>query len=524
MPAITVSNLSWALPDARPLFSDLNLTFTAERAGLVGRNGIGKTTLLKLIAGELTPASGGIAVSGRVAVLRQTLQIAPDEIIADLFGVRDALAVLRRAEEGAATAQELAEADWTLEARMAAALARVGLVADATTPLAALSGGQRTRAGLAPLVFGEPDFLLLDEPTNNLDREGRAAVIDLLANWRAGAIVVSHDRELLDTMDAIVEMTSLGAQRYGGNWSAYRARKQIELAAAEHDLADAQKRVADVERSAQQAAERKARKDRAGRAKAMRGDLPRILLGAMKDRSEDTSGESARLAESQRADALESAQEARERIEILQALKLSLPRTHLPAGKVVLQLEDVTVGYEPGRPVLRGFSLSVVGPERVAITGANGSGKTTLLALIAGAMQPWSGAVRVLTPFALFDQDVSLLDPTLSVLDNFKRLNPEADENACRAALARFMFRADAALQIVGTLSGGETLRAGLACVVGGSAPPPLLILDEPTNHLDVSSIEAIESALGAYDGALLIVSHDEAFLDAVGVTRRVAL
>jgi ATPase subunit of ABC transporter with duplicated ATPase domains len=524
MSAITVSNLSWALPDARPLFSDLNLTFTAERAGLVGRNGVGKTTLLKLIAGELTPTSGSVAITGRVAMLRQSVQVHERETVADLFGVRDALAVLKRAEEGAASNEEIASADWTLPARMQSALGRVGLDANAETFLATLSGGQRTRARLAALVFDEPDFLLLDEPTNNLDREGRGAVIELLASWRAGAIVVSHDRELLETMDAIVEMTTLGAQRYGGNWSAYRARKSTELAAAEHDLADAQKRVADVESSAQQAAERKARKDRAGRAKAMRGDMPRILLGAMKERAENTSAENTRLAERQRADALESAQEARERIEILQAMKLSLPRTNLPASKVVLQVEDVTIGYEPGQPILRDFSLSVVGPERIAITGPNGSGKTTLLALIVGDIQPWSGAVRMLTPFALFDQDVSLLDPALSVLDNFKRLNPEADENACRAALARFMFRADAAHQIVRTLSGGQTLRAGLACVLGGSAPPPLLILDEPTNHLDLSSIEAIESALSAYDGALLIVSHDEAFLEAIGVTRRLVL
>lgn len=524
MPAITVSNLSWALPDGRPLISDLNLTFTAERAGLVGRNGVGKTTLLKLIAGQLTPTSGTVAINGRVAMLRQSVQVREGEAVADLFGVRDALAVLKRAEEGAASTEEITSADWTLPARLQSVLGRVGLDADADTQLATLSGGQRTRAGLAALVFEEPDFLLLDEPTNNLDREGRAAVVELLANWRAGAIVVSHDRELLETMDAIVEMTSLGTQRYGGNWSAYRARKATELAAAEHDLADAQKRVADVERSAQQAAERKARKDRAGRAKAMRGDMPKIMIGGLKENAENTGAENVRLAERRRADALESAQEARERIEVLQALKLSLPRVNLPAGKVVLQLESVSAGYEEGAPVLSDVSFSIVGPERVAITGANGSGKTTLLSLITGDMRPWSGAVRMLTPFAFFDQDVSLLDPTLSVLDNFKRLNPDADENACRAALARFMFRADAAHQIVGTLSGGQTLRAGLACVLGGASPPPLLILDEPTNHLDIGSIEAIEGALSAYDGALIIVSHDEAFLENIGVTRRVTL
>ncbi len=129
-----------------------------------------------------------------------------------------------------------------------------------------------------------------------------------------------------------------------------------------------------------------------------------------------------------------------------------------------------------------------------------------------------------MTTFALLDQRVSLLDPALSIRDNFKRINPDADENACRAALARFMFRADAALQIAGTLSGGQMLRAGLACVLGGSIPPPLLILDEPTNHLDIDAIEAVEAGLRAYDGALLVVSHDNAFLEAIGITRRIEL
>ena len=153
--------------------------------------------------------------------------------------------------------------------------------------------------------------------------------------------------------------------------------------------------------------------------------------------------------------------------------------------------------------------------------GPNGSGKTTLLALITGQLTSWEGTVRLATGFALLDQRVSLLDPSASIRDNFKRLNPQADENACRAALARFMFRADAALQTVSSLSGGQLLRAGLACVLGGATLPPLLILDEPTNHLDIDAIEAVEAGLRAYDGALLVVSHDEAFLQAIGITRR---
>lgn len=522
--SIVLSNLSFTTADGRPLLSHLDQSFEPELTGLVGRNGVGKTTLLKLITGELTPQSGAVVVKGRLGILNQAVQLHPGETVADLFGVAQALALLRRAETGEVTAAELAEADWTLTARLAQALSRVDLAAEPSTPLAALSGGQRTRAALAALVFAEPDFLLLDEPTNNLDRDGRRAVIELLSHWRAGAIVISHDRELLDQMDAIVELTSLGMTRYGGNWSAYRDRKTLELAAARHDLADAEKRVADLARKAQLATERKARRDSAGRRKGAKGGIPRIALGGLKQKSETTGGTLKRLAEDRQSDAAEVAAEARKRVEILQPLSVTVPSTGLPASRVVLRLEEVTAGYVPGRPVLGDLTFTITGPERIAITGPNGAGKTTVLALIAGTLQPWAGRVAVKSRFAMLDQRVSLLDPKGTIRDNFRRLNPEADENACRAALARFMFRADAALQVVGTLSGGQMLRAGLACVLGGRAPPPLLVLDEPTNHLDLDSIAAVEAGLAAYDGALLVVSHDEAFLAAIGITRRLEL
>lgn len=523
-PAITLSKITWSTPDGHTLLSDLDLTFGAERAGLVGRNGVGKTTLLKLVTGALAPQAGTITVDGTHGLLRQSVQVGAGDTVASLFGVVDALARLDRAERGEADADDLGLADWTLEARLFAALARTGLEMEPETPLSALSGGQRTRAALAALLFREPDFLLLDEPTNNLDRDGRRAVIDLLAGWRAGAIVVSHDRELLETMDAIVELTTLGATRYGGNWSAYRARKALELTAAHRDLADAEKHAADVARTMQAVAERKARKDGAGRRKGARGDIPRIVLGAMKERSELTSAANTRLAERRQAQAADAVTNARERIEILQPLTVVVPPTHLAASKMVLRIEGVTAGYVSGQPVIRDLSFAMTGPERVAITGPNGAGKTTFLALVTGALQPWQGSIRLLTEAVMLDQQVGLLDPSLSIRDNFRRINPGTDENACRAALARFMFRAGAALQIAGSLSGGQLLRAGLACVLGSATPPALLILDEPTNHLDIDSIEAVEAGLRAYDGALLVVSHDEPFLEAIGITRRLAL
>jgi len=523
-PAISFTDLTWCLPDGSPLISNLHLSFTACRTGLVGRNGVGKTSLLKLIAGDLQPHSGQVSIGGSIGFLRQTVQIQPEETVADLFGAAQSLALLRRAEVGDVTVDELPDIDWSLEARILSAIGRVGLDAPPETCLDKLSGGQCTRARLAAVLFAEPDFLLLDEPTNNLDREGRAAVISFLAKWRAGAIVVSHDRELLDIMDTIVELTSLGATKYGGNWTHYRERKALELAAARHDLAHAEKRIAEVARDTQAITERKAHKDAAGRRKAAQGGIPRILLGGRKNKSEATSGAHARLAERRRTEAQAAARDARERIEILQPFSISLPPTELPAGRAVLAIDSVSVGYRPGQPIIRDLSLTITGPERIALTGSNGSGKTTFLHLITGKLNPWLGTVRVWTDYAMLDQQVSLLDPGFSIRENFLRMNPDAPEQACRASLARFMFRADAALQPVSTLSGGQLLRAGLACVLGGTTPPPFLILDEPTNHLDLDSIHTIEAGLQAYDGALLVVSHDETFLREINITTRLHL
>ncbi len=520
--SITLSSLNFALPDGRVLFSDLNFSFNQERTGLTGANGAGKSTLLQLIVGELAPSAGRVCVAGRLGVLRQRFAPDTDETLADLFGARAAFAALRRADAGEADAWE--EADWTLEARLAEALGRAGLDAAPETRLAALSGGQRTRAALAALVFTEPDFLLLDEPTNNLDREGRDAVASLLAGWRGGALVVSHDRELLEGMDAVVELTRLGARRYGGGWSAFEARKALELDAAHRDLSAAERQLGETRGKVQAAAERKARKDGAGTRKAAKGGAPRILRGAMKRRAEASSGDLQNLSERLIAEAETAARAARERIEILETLNVTLPSSGLAAGKTVLALRDVAAGYNPGAPILRGLSFDMRGPERIALSGPNGSGKSTLLKVITGSLAPFAGEARMSVPFVMLDQDVSLLRPGETILGNFRRLNPQAAENACRSALARFRFRADAALQQVATLSGGERLRAGLACVLGGPAPPQLLILDEPTNHLDIASLEAVEAGLLAYDGALLVVSHDAAFLERVGVSRQIAL
>ncbi len=522
---VTLDQVSYRGPDGRSLFDNLTLTLGAERIGLVGRNGVGKTTLIRIILGELTPTSGAVTVAGRLAVLRQIVSPPANATLADLLGVREAVARLDRLERGEGRDDDLDLADWLLPARMAEALGDMGLADIALDrPASAISGGQATRAALAALLIGEPDLLLMDEPTNNLDAEARQAVGAMLGRWKGGALVISHDRALLRGMDRIVELSGLGARVYGGGYDLYLSRRVEEAAAAARGLDEAQRSVGRIDRDIQLARERKARKDAAGQRSRAKGDAPKMLLDAKADRAERTTGGQSRLAERQRVFAAETLAAAEAKVERLRAFGFDLPPSGLAAGKLVLAFEDVTFGWPGAAPVVASVSFRLAGPERVAVTGPNGSGKTTLIRLATGALAPSAGRIVRGVEAALMDQTTGALRPEETLVQAFKRLNPGAGDNAAHAALARFLFRNTAALKTVETLSGGERLRAALACAMMGQAPPGLIILDEPTNHLDLDSIEAVEAALLGYDGALLVVSHDRAFLDAIGIEREIRL
>ncbi|KCZ92709.1 ABC-F family ATP-binding cassette domain-containing protein [Hyphomonas johnsonii] len=520
---VTLTSISLSTPDARPLFDGLTLAIGREVIGLVGRNGSGKSSLLDVIAGDAMPVAGTVHRGGTVGRLEQL----PDETlsVAEALGVAEGLARLERLAAGQGSVADAGAADWTLEARLAAALAGTGLPGmDLARRLATLSGGERTRVTLARLLLAAPDVLLLDEPTNNLDADGRAAIAGLLATWTGGAVVASHDRALLEQVDRIVELSPVGVTVFGGGWSEFRAAREAARDRAEAELDRAGSELKRTEREAQVAREKQDRRDKGGRATRAKGGAPKMLLDARKQRAETTRARGSDVAERLTGAGRAAYEAARERVEVEVPLHVDLPVTGLAASRDLLALRGVVMA-RGGRRLFAPLNLDVRGPERIAIRGANGSGKTTLLRLIMGEAEADAGEVRRLTDrMAMLDQHVSLLAPEESVLENLRRLNPELTENAGRAALARFAFRNTAALQPAGTLSGGERLRAGMACVFARAEPPYLLLLDEPTNHLDLAAVELLEAALSGFDGALIVVSHDADFLTAIGVTRDVCL
>lgn len=519
---LTLDSVSAVTPDGDRLFSNLTLSVGRERIGLVGRNGAGKSTLLAIIAGTREPAGGTVI---RCACIGTLAQAWPEHLtVAEALGITPILTAMDRIMAGTGGDADFAAADWTIEARALQALADAGLPGMPFNRLmGSLSGGERTRAGIARLLLDAPDLLLLDEPTNNLDAAGRAAVMDLIRRWPGGAVVASHDRALLEAMDRIVELTPIGVRIVGGGWSAFAAVRDAERDAAARDLERSHAGLRMVQLQAQRQREAKDRRDRAGRAFAARKSEPKILLGRQAERAENSGSQRHRLNERLVGEAEARLTAARGRVEVLTPLTIALPPTGLPAAAMVLDMDGVTVTV--GARTLGPWTLRVRGPERVAIAGPNGAGKSTLLRVAAGDLARGGGTVsRPGGRVALLDQHGALLDHGASVLDNVRRINPALDERGAYAACARFAFRNHDALQPVGCLSGGERLRAGMAATLAGERPPWLLMLDEPTNHLDVPSIEVLEDALAGFDGALLVVSHDPAFLTAIGVERTVTL
>ncbi|WP_405095985.1 ribosomal protection-like ABC-F family protein [Micromonospora sp. NBC_01412] len=522
---IVCSALSFAWPDDTPVFSDLSFSVPGGRTGLVAANGAGKSTLLRLIAGELRPTTGSVTVRGTLGYLPQHLPFTGEQSVAQLLGVDQIIAALHAIEAGDASEEHFTTVgnEWDVEERTRAELDRLGL-GDLTLDrkLGTLSGGQVVSLGLAAQLLKRPDVLLLDEPTNNLDSEARDRLTAVLRAWTGCLLVVSHDRALLDEVDRIAALANGEIEWYGGTYTDYEQAARGRREAAERQVRNAEQDLKRQKRDMQQARERAARRASNASRNLSNAGLARIVAGGLKRDAQVSAARSNETHADRVGDAQARLDQAGRAARQDDRIAIELPGTNVPAGRTVFQGEHLRAGYD-GRPVFagEGVDLTIRGPERIALTGANGAGKSTLLRLISGDRTPVSGtAARADGRVAYLSQRLDLLDPARTVAENLAAFAPALPDADRMNLLARFLFRGSRVHLPVRVLSGGERLRATLACILFAEPAPQLLLLDEPTNNLDLVSVGQLESALVAYQGAFVVVSHDERFLTEIGVTR----
>jgi ATP-binding cassette subfamily F protein uup len=502
MPILTLRNvhLSYGLP----LLDGVDLTVErGERVCVLGRNGEGKSTLLRVIAGEVVPDDGTVAVPEGVRVARLPQDVPPGlagslfDVVADGLGdLADLVkayhhASLQVAEGGAdadlaalARAQHALEAadGWQVEQRTERVLSQIGL--DADLDFSSLSGGQKRRALLARALACDPDVLLLDEPTNHLDIASIQALEDFLAAWPGALVFITHDRAFLRRLAGrIVELDRGRLTDWPGDYDNYLRRR------AERDHAEAlasarfDKKLAEEEVWIRKGIEARRTRNE-GRVRALKS--MRDERRARRDRQ----GE-ARI--------------------VLQEAERS--------GRLVIEAEGVSYAWD-GQPIVRDFTTTVLRGDRVGLIGPNGAGKTTLLNLLLGRLAPDSGRVRLGTRLevAYFDQLRAALDPERTVQDNVAegsdKVLVDGRPRHVISWLQDFLFPPDRCRQPVKALSGGERNRLLLAKLF--AKPSNLLVLDEPTNDLDIETLELLEERLLEYQGTLLVVSHDREFLDNV--------
>ncbi|MBE8965396.1 ABC-F family ATP-binding cassette domain-containing protein [Nostocales cyanobacterium LEGE 12452] len=500
---LLADNLAYNLSIDRILFQEVHVNIEAgDRIALVGRNGIGKSTLLKIIASQISPNTGSVLRHGMVYYLPQVStirqKITADTVLNFLISMSD---------------------DWWKIEDILQTQFHTKL--DLSLPIANLSGGEITKLFLAIGLAQEPNLLLLDEPTNHMDLQTLESLRQFLFNFSGAYIIVSHKPFFLDQVTEVTwELTPVGLKVYGGNFSLYREQKEIELEVAMRSHEAARKELKRTQATAMQEQQRAAQSSRNGRAKFLNGSIDKMAAGLIKTKAEVSSGTAKKKHEVAVAKANQKVAETKVKTTKVTSIQLE-EKNHKHRNLINIQGANLKVSE---RLLIQNIQLHISSGDRIAIIGANGSGKSSLVKAVLGMENQTavleSGEV-LLTPTmkaVYLDQTYELINRQYTVLENMQAANPDLSYQLLRQQLGHFLFKYDDVHKSASVLSGGELARLAIAMI--SISEIDLLILDEPTNNLDIETVEQMVAGINDYQGALWVISHDIDFLSRINITQ----
>ncbi|HEY9177655.1 MAG TPA: ABC-F family ATP-binding cassette domain-containing protein [Flavipsychrobacter sp.] len=527
---IYLQDISYKHPDKELLFSDISFTINKnEKVAIVGNNGVGKSTLLKILAGNIYPDSGEIRLSHEPYFVPQHYGQYDGHSIARALGVETKIHALRQILSGSISEHYYAvlNDDWTIEERCIEALAHWGLEGvHINSKISDLSGGQRTLVFLAGIKIHQPEIVLLDEPSNHLDAVSRKILYEYIQSTDNTLVVVSHDKKLLNMLDITLELSGKGISFYGGNYDFYKQQKDIEQNALDNSLKAKEKALRKAKEVERQSIERQQKLDARGRKKQEKAGMPTIVMHTLKNSAEKSTSRIKDVHAEKIGSIKNELNGLRKNLQPADKMVFGVENSELHKGKLLVEGVEVNFGYS-GIPLWREpLGVSVYSGERLVIKGPNGSGKTTLINLLLGNLVPQTGFVNISDFTHVYvDQNYSLINNDISVYEQVQLFNSASmQEHEVKIHLARLLFSPSYWDKPCGVLSGGERMRLILVCLTITRSAPDMIILDEPTNNLDIQNVEILTAAINQYRGTLMVISHDEYFLEQLGITREIHL
>jgi len=517
---LILQNISYTLPNKNLLFDNINLTVNwQEKIALIGNNGSGKSTLLKIIAKELQPTAGLINSEADLYYVPQIFGQYNQLSIGQALKVEDKLHALQQILNGNASEEyfNVLNDDWTIEDRCKEALNYWQLEnPDLSQKMETLSGGQKTKVFLAGIAIHQPEVVLLDEPSNHLDVAGRQLLYDFIQSTKHTLVVVSHDRKLLNLLNPVCELSKHGLKMYGGNYEFYTGQKEIENNALNQDLQSKEKALRKAREKERETLERQQKSDSRGKGKQEKAGVARIMMNTLRNKAENSTSKVKDI-HAEKIDGIsQELQELRSTLPGIDKVKFGFENAALHRGKILFKATGINYAYHNQLIWKNNLTFQLNSGDRMTLKGLNGSGKTTLIKIISGQLAPQTGSIyRADNQSVYIDQDYSLIDNQLKVYEQAQQFNKGAlQEHEIKIRLSRFLFTKEDWDKTCSVLSGGEKMRLMLCCLIIGNQSPDIIILDEPTNNLDIQNIEILTSAINEYQGTLIVVSHDETFLE----------